>query len=248
MKMLTLVLAALATAAPVAPPPTGDQKAALDRQVAVESQNLQQSPDDTEALYRLGLAWLSLGEPKKALKPLEALVAKDAESLDGKLLLARAYRLSNETQKAKELLDAAIVSLPEEVSLRAERGLLARQEGELALAIDHYKKAVLLSPQDAGLRFNLGEALQQKHVLDEAIAAYRKALELKPDLTSAKVNLAKALAEKGQYTEAKELLSSVSKDTLADAEAHFNLGVLLMREGNVTAAVTEYERAQAISP
>ena len=86
-----------------------DQKAALDRQVQVESANLEQAPDNTEALYRLGLAFLSLGEPKKAIKPLEALVQKDAESLDGKLLLARAYRLSNDTTKAGELLDAAIV-------------------------------------------------------------------------------------------------------------------------------------------
>ena len=47
------------------------------------------------------------------------------------------------------------------------------------------------------------------------------------------MNLGKALAEKGLYGEAKEVLGSVTKQSLADAEAHYNLGVILMREGTV---------------
>lgn len=228
---------------------TPEEQAQLSRTVAVESANLQQSPDNTEALYRLGLAYLALGDAKKAVKPLQTLVAKDAESLDGKLMLARAYRLSGEPQKAKELLDKAIISLPDEPALKAERGLLARSMGETDAAIEYYGKAVELSPKDAELHFNYGEALQAKPSRrDEAIAQYKLALDLKPTLTSATVNLAKAYAEKGRYNEAKELLTQVTKGALADAEAHYNLAVLLMRENNVTAAVAEYERALAINP
>lgn len=61
----------------------------LRRTVALESATVERSPDDTQALYRLGLAHLSLGEAKKAVKPLEELVKADAESVDAKLLLAR---------------------------------------------------------------------------------------------------------------------------------------------------------------
>lgn len=222
--------------------------AALKRTVDVETATVADSPDDTEALYRLGLAHLSLNEPRKAIKPLEQLVKTDPESLDGKILLARAYRAAGEVDKAKALLDNAILEVPDDSSLRAERGLLARTTLDLPGAIAHFKKASELSPGDADLLFNLGEALQAGRNLEQAIATYRKALSLKPDLTQARVNLGKALAEKGLYAEAKETLAQVNKDTLADGEAHYNLGVILMREGNVTQAVKEFERTLAITP
>jgi tetratricopeptide (TPR) repeat protein len=221
---------------------------ALKRTIAVETAALERAPEDTEALYRLGLAYLALGDPKRAIKPLETLIQKDAESLDGKLLLARAYRGANETQKAKDFLDAAILGQPDEPSLRAERANLARSLEEIGDAIAQYQKAVELSPENAELRFNLAEAMQKNAKLDEAIAGYRKALELDSGLTSARVNLGKALAEKGLFNEAKEILVAVNKDTLADAEAHYNLGVILMREGNATSAITEFERTLAITP
>jgi tetratricopeptide (TPR) repeat protein len=221
---------------------------ALKRTVAVEAAAVEKSPDDTEALYRLGLAWLALGDAKRAIKPLESLVQKDPESLDGKLLLSRAYRGANEPQKAKELLDAAILAQPDEPTLRAERGALARAQEETEVAIEHYSKAVTYAPTDANLRFNLAEALQKSSRLDEAIAGYRKALELDSQLTAARVNLGKALAEKGLFGEAKEILVAVNKDTLDDAEAHYNLGVILMREGNASSAVKEFERTLAIAP
>jgi tetratricopeptide (TPR) repeat protein len=240
-----MMLTAVALALSLGQKPDPD---ALKRTIAVESAAVERSPDDTDALYRLGLAHLALGDPKRAIKPLEALVQKDPESLDGKLLLARAYRGANEAGKAKELLDKAILAQPDEPTLRAERGALARSQDEATVAIEHYGKAVELAPTDAGLRFNLAEAQQKASKLDEAIAGYRKALELDSELTAARVNLGKALAEKGLFGEAKEILVAVSKDTLDDAEAHYNLGVILMREGNASSAVKEFERTLAIAP
>jgi tetratricopeptide (TPR) repeat protein len=221
---------------------------ALRRMVAVESANVERAPDDTDALYRLGLAYLSLNEPRRAITPLEALVKKDPESIDAKLLLARAYRTSNEVEKARALLDTAITSMPDVSALFSERAQLARQLDDTATAIKHYRRAIELVPSDAQLQFNLGEALQKASRLDEAIATYKKTLELDPELTAARVNLGKALAEKGLYQEAKEVLGAVTKQSLVDAEAHYNLGVILMREGSVSLAVAEFERAVAISP
>ena len=221
---------------------------ALRRTVAVESANVERSPDDTDALYRLGLAYLSLNEARKAITPLEALVKRDPESIDAKLLLARAYRTASEMEKARSLLDTAITSMPDVAALFSERAQLARQLDDTATAIKQYRRAIELVPSDPQLQFNLGEALQKASRLDEAVATYKRALELEPDLTAARVNLGKALAEKGLYQEAKEVLGAVTKQSLVDPEAHYNLGVILMREGNVSRAVVEFERAVAISP
>ncbi|MFO0598520.1 MAG: tetratricopeptide repeat protein [Myxococcaceae bacterium] len=244
--MLTVTLAlALAQAAPPAGSPDAD---ALRRTVAVESANIEKAPDDTDALYRLGLAHLSLGEAKKAIKPLEQLVKTDPESIDGKLLLARAYRGAGEIDKARTLLDQAMLALPDDSSLVAERGQLSRSTEDFPGAVKFYKKAVELAPEDVELLFNLGEAQQSNHNIDDSIATYRKVLAAKGDFTQARVNLGKALAEKGLFGEAKEMLSAASKDSLADSEAHYNLGVIYMREGAISQATTEFERTLAINP
>ncbi len=77
---------------------------------------------------------------------------------------------------------------------------------------------------------------------------YRKALALDPNHQPSKVNLGKALSEKGLFGEAKQQLQEACKTALADAEAHYNLGVLLMRENDTVGAVTEFDRALAINP
>lgn len=239
--MLTFALTLALAQQPVDPE-------ALKRTVAVESAAVERTPDDTEALYRLGLAHLSLGEAKKAIKPLEQLVKADPESIDGKLLLARAYRGAGEIDKAKALLDQAIIQFPDDSTLRAERGQLARATDDIPGAVKNYKKAVELSPEDADLLFNLGEAQQANRNLEDAIATYKKVLSMKPELTQGRVNLGKALAEKGLFGEAKEMLSAATKDTLADSEAHYNLGVIYMREGAIGQATTSFERTLAINP
>src|SRR5215469_2679598 len=73
-------------------------------------------------------------------------VQKDAEALDGKILLARALRLSGQAEEARKVLDAAIALVPYDAALRAERGLLARSLDQTDVAIEQYSKAVELSP------------------------------------------------------------------------------------------------------
>lgn len=243
---MILTLAFHAVLSQAAPAADAD---ALRRTVQVEAAAIERSPDDTEALYRLGLAYLALGEAKKALGPLETLLKADADSVDAVLLLSRAYRASGELDKAKVLLDTAITSKPDVPTLRAERAHLARATDDYDTAVAQYSKAVELAPNDAALVFNLGEAQHKAGKnLDGVISQYRAALKLDPDLASAKVNLGKALAEKGLFGEAKEVLAAVNKTTLVDAEAHYNLGVILLRENNTTESQTQFERTLAANP
>src|SRR5687768_8910484 len=104
---------------------TAEEKAALERSAKVEEAQLQQDPNNAEALLRLGLAYLGLGQPQKAVKPLRELLKVDPESPDGRLLLARALRFSGEAQQAKAFLDEVLKTAPDDGALHAERGLLA---------------------------------------------------------------------------------------------------------------------------
>src|SRR5688572_25733368 len=113
----------------------GPDAATLERTAAVESARLDQSPEDADALYRLGTAFLQLNKPKKAVEPLTKLVALEPDLVPPKLALARALRLSGDAEKARTVLDTAIASFPEDSTLRAERGLLARVLDETDVAI-----------------------------------------------------------------------------------------------------------------
>src|SRR5262245_60472169 len=114
--MSALILASLLLAGPTPADPQAPKRAA-----AAEAARVREAPDDPQALYRLGLAYLAAGEPGDAVTPLRALVKKDPTAVDAVVLLARALRLSGEAQEAKTLLDGAIASVPDDAQLRAER-------------------------------------------------------------------------------------------------------------------------------
>src|SRR5215472_227643 len=82
-------------------------------------------PDEAQALRRLGMAYLSLEEPDKAVPPLREL-ARRQPGPESTLLLVRALRLAGEAAEAKTLLDGAIATSPSDPALHVERALLAR--------------------------------------------------------------------------------------------------------------------------
>ena len=205
--------------------------------------------EDIDPLYKLALSYLAAGDSKKAIAPLEQLLKKDAENIDARLMLARAFRGSGELQKAKDLLDKSILAAPDDPSLRAERGALARATEDNETAVLHYKKAVELAPTDPKLAYNLAEAMHASpRSRDDSVAMYKKALELDPGFTEAKVNLAKAYAEKGKFSDAKAMLTDATRDSRADAEAWYNLGVIMMRENNQVGAIEQFQQALKVNP
>src|SRR5262245_11682844 len=74
---------------------------------------------DVDALYKLGVAFLNQGQPKKAAPPLKKLLEKAPEVVAARVALARALRLSGDTEEARSLLDGSIAMYPEESTLRA---------------------------------------------------------------------------------------------------------------------------------
>jgi tetratricopeptide (TPR) repeat protein len=225
----------------------GPEAGKLRESVKADEARLRDSPDDAEALRRLGMTYLSLEEPDRAVPPLREL-ARRRPGPESTLLLVRALRLAGEAAEAKTLLDAAIAANPSDPALHVERALLARSLDDNEGAVKAWTRVTELLPRDATAWFNLAESLQRAARIDEAIAADRKALELDPGLTVAKVNLAKALAEKGLTGEAKELLLAAAQAAPLDPATHYNLGVLLLREGNIPGAIGAFERTLQLEP
>ncbi|HEY1417968.1 MAG TPA: tetratricopeptide repeat protein, partial [Myxococcaceae bacterium] len=148
----------------LAAPETGK----LRESVKAAEARVRDSPDDADALKRLGMAYLSLEEPDRAVPPFREL-ARRRPGPESTLLLARALRLAGEAAEAKSLLDQAITQSPSDPALHVERALLARSLDDNEGAVRSWTRVTELQPRDATAQFNLAESLHRSARLDEAI-------------------------------------------------------------------------------
>ena len=101
-------------------------------------------------------------------------------------------------------------------------GNVLSDQKKLTEAEEMYRRALALDDKDVDVYNNLGNVLRDQKKLKEAEEMYRRALSL-PDDTSA-------------------------TPTTAHTVAHNNLGLLLQEQGNLEAAIAEFEKATKIDP
>jgi Flp pilus assembly protein TadD len=119
---------------------------------------------------------------------------------------------------ALELINQAIAGNPKECVYLNTLGAVLAEMGRTEEAIDAFRRVLAIQPNLAEVYNNLGNALQTIGRLDEATAAYRQALALPPDATR----------------------QSIQRDA-ATAEAHFNVGCLLLLQGEFEVGWKEFE-------
>jgi hypothetical protein len=119
---------------------------------------------------------------------------------------------------ALELINRAIAGKPTEAVYVNTLGAVLAEMGRTEEAIDAFRRVLAIQPNLAEVYNNLGNALQTLGRLDEAMAAYRRALALPPNATR----------------------QSIQGDA-ATAEAHFNLGCLLLLQGDFEPGWQEFE-------
>ncbi len=131
----------------------------------------------------------------------------------------------------------------------------ALNAGQYELAETHLRQIVQQQPESAEAFFNLGLSLHLQLELDEAIKTYEQAIQLDPTYDQPYTNMGLALIEANQLDEA----STVFKQVLSLPErqespasihtlAHYNLAIILKRQGELKAAMEEVNAALAITP
>ncbi|MFW9261164.1 tetratricopeptide repeat protein [Nostoc sp. CALU 546] len=199
----------------------------LDEAEQLYRQIIDKQPDYAEALYGLGM----LGQQKGAF------------------------------EEAEKFLSAASQVQPNSVKIWFSLGNFRQTQGQLPEAEVAYKKAIALRPDAGTIYNNLGYTLQQQGKWEEAIASYQKALEFQPNCTEADVNLGNALFAQGKLSIEKQTYYAqlnykfgIARQKAADwktaalyyraaialqpdlVEAHYNLRVVLQKQGEIKAA------------
>ena len=203
----------------VLPRGPGDRRREL--QEAVMLHRLEKNPSDFSANFNLGAVMLSRLDAPGAVARLESAVRMQPNRADAHNML----------------------------------GLALATTGRSAEATEQYRMALQEQPDLAAARFNLANALSKSGRLEEAIANYRMVKEKDPGFMEVRERLAYALDAHARQLKAKDQIAAAAAECREaidldpeDAEAHGDLGALLILQGRFNDALAELNKALELDP
>ena len=120
-------------------------------------------------------------------------------------------------------------------------GVALRDAGQNRDAIDCFRQALRCQPGAPDVLNNLGNALRAEDEPIAAIACFRAALRRSPANAGIQANLGNALREVGRLDEAVETLQHAIELQPDYAEAHWDLAVTRLLQGDFARGFAEYE-------
>jgi len=199
---------------------------------------LRQSPNLPGPTVILGIDYLKLGEPEKAIPVLQQALRLEPSNLEGRQALARCYLAKADfRQTADEYRELAslnpdkaeawfklgheYLNLSGSLALRGSHLYLNSPWGHRFLgdnlfqrnrwrdAAEEYLQALAVEPGEPGLHVSLGEAYLQEGKPDQAEAEFRQELQRDAQSEPAWLGLAETSLAKGQATAALEAVGKV---------------------------------------
>jgi Flp pilus assembly protein TadD len=153
------------------------------------------------------------------------------------LLLQQLGRREEAIPRYRQVLDIAPGFAPAWNNL----GAALRDAGHPSDAIECYRQSLRLKPDGADCLNNLGLALRAGLQLDEAIDCFQKSLRLSPANPCVWDNLGNAFRDAGRIHEAVGAFEKAITLKPGFAEAHYDLGFVLLLTGDFKRGWPEYE-------
>ncbi|MFW6065427.1 MAG: DUF6584 family protein [Planctomycetota bacterium] len=156
-------------------------------------------PDQVEARFQLGLAYLRGSQPAEAISHLREVCRRKPDHLAGRLAVASAYLEEGDADKAVENLQIAHQNHPGEPPILFALGFCHEKRQDLKQAADYYRHAIR---QDGGFlvaRERLAAVAVILKDTDEAIRQYLALREARPEKAWVRCALAHLYYRGGQY-------------------------------------------------
>jgi tetratricopeptide (TPR) repeat protein len=150
---------------------------------------------------------------------------------------------AGDTAAGQEYLSEAVAVAPRSAAAHAALGHALLLERDNAAALEHLRQARSLGERSPGIYLLLWEGR-----FGEAVPLLREALERNPGSTQMRMDLARALDGAGQLPEAIATYRELLRAAPDQYKAHYNLALLLRRQGEAEAAGREmsaFQRAHA---
>lgn len=144
-------------------------------------------PKDTQILYQLGAVYDQLGQTNKVVEKMEAVIAADANHVEGLNYLAYIY--ADKTQNyaaAEQLARRALVLRPNDGFILDTLGWVLFKQNKLNEAVRTLEKAHNIEAQESVIAEHLGDVYFKVELPQKAQEMYRKAAETEKNADNAK--------------------------------------------------------------
>lgn len=187
------------------------------------------NPQDAAARYLLGYTLFREQKPRESLAAFTAAAQLRSPTPDEFVLIASDYVLLKDLPDAEKWLRRATADDPANSNAWYLLGRTQYNQDHPADAVTAFQRCLALHPRDGRAQNNLGLAYERLQKPEEAIAAYQRAIAW-------------------QTATPPPTEPSAAPSAPRDAQPYLNLGNLLLRRGDASAALPSLLQAATLAP
>jgi predicted TPR repeat methyltransferase len=218
----------------------------LPQAISLYEKLLRISPEHSQALHFLGLAYAQLGDMAEAINYLQQALRLEPNDASMHNNLANAYKKSYQLDKAIEHYQHAIQLAPDYAQAHHNLATVYALQDNYKKALQHYSLAVNAEPDFAAAHFNLGLLLLKNNQLAAAKMQFNNVLTLNPDNPDAEFYLGVLSLQVNQLADAEHHFHRVLMEDSNQVQAITNLGVIALKKQQGQLAVDYFSKALAI--
>ncbi len=206
------------------------------------------NPANGNSAFLLGSLLVSLNRFRHALMWLEKALVIEPVWAEALAFKAHALASLQQWDEAAKVYKHLVSFKSDSYQILSNYSQVLRCLGEFEQALQQADKAILLSPGDATLWYRKGVLLGDMHNLEQAVTTYQMALRLQSDYQSVLNNLCIVYTKLNQLASALECVDKLLALSPGSTSGLANKASLLLKMGEVEAAVALFEQAAASDP
>ena len=199
---------------------------------------------------RVGLAYLSSGRPREAVREFERALEEDPFSAGTHFYLSQAYTQMKEWTKALDHIDRALQFDSGMAPYHNQRALIFSQQKQFRKALPAMLKAIELQPRQylEYYYFNLAGIYRDLLRHDDALLAYQKTLEIDPSFYKARIGFGEIYLARNLTKKAIREFSAAARLEPKSVKSYSLMGTAHARAGNHQAAVKAFRKVVELDP
>ena len=182
----------------------------------------------------------------EAIPLLEEMVEQEKDNEWYRLTLAECYQRGNQIENAKVHINQLSEAANQNSNVLSLRAKIAFSEKQPEKGFQYLLDALKVSPQSVSIACDLGRAYLQLKQIDKAKKSFSACLKIDPDYAFAHNGLASVCLVEERFEQAVEHALEAINLIPHFHEAHFNLGLALVKLNKTEQAITAFESCESM--